>query len=172
MHRLLYLASSSFSTRVRRMLHVLHVYLSLSTIFRRGGRANRESNRTNVPSFHATEEESGRRKMAARRKREMREREREIFRAKGEKYMGTTTTRTTTTTTTTTCRARVSSRALDLITKVTRCSTTTLKGIKSCRWALRFSHTAETLRISATINASSVTAMILMRLSFSKSSRR
>lgn len=32
-------------------------------------------------------------------------------------------------------RSRVSSRALDLITKVTRCSTTTLKGIKSCRWA-------------------------------------
>lgn len=46
--------------------------------------------------------------------------------------------------------ARVSSRALDLITKVTRCSTTTLDGIKSCPLGVA---AAETSRSSAAINA-------------------
>jgi len=81
-------------------------------------------------------------------------------RAKGEEYAGTNTP--------TLRRARISSRALDLITKVTRCSTTALEGIKSCRSTAPPSSSrvarGNTAYTSAAINAPSVTAMIPARL--------
>jgi len=61
-------------------------------------------------------------------------------------------------------RARISSRALDLITKIMRCLTTPLKGIKSYRSTSPLVACCGNI---AAINASSVTAMIWIRLQLS-----